>query len=49
VWWEWVAALVSALAAVAGSGWVIRQVVRHEQQECDARMQAFRNGLDRER
>jgi hypothetical protein len=49
LWWEWVAALASAVAAVAGSSWVIRLVVRHEEQECDARLQAFKNGLDREK
>jgi hypothetical protein len=47
-WWEWLAAILSAVGAIVGSAWSIKQVVAHEQQECDARLDAFREGLDRD-
>jgi hypothetical protein len=47
LWWEYAAAILTAFASVAGSVWVVRAVVRHEQQACDARLDAFREGLER--
>jgi len=49
VWWEWITAFLSALAAIIGSTFTIKQVSVHEQQACDLRLAAFREGLDRER
>jgi hypothetical protein len=47
VFWEWISAVITAFASLVGSAWVIRAVVRHEEKACDARMEAFREGLDR--
>jgi hypothetical protein len=43
--WEWIAAIVSAVGAITGSGYAIKKVVEHEQRTCDARLQAYKNGL----
>jgi len=42
-----VVAFLSALGAVIGSGFTIRKVIAHEQHECDVRLRAFKEGLDR--
>jgi len=47
VWWEFLAAGLTAVGSIAGSAWVIRAVVKHEEAACDARLNAFREGLDR--
>jgi hypothetical protein len=47
MWWEYVAAILTAVASVAGSVWVIKAVVKHEEQACDARLDALREGLNR--
>jgi len=47
VWWEWLVAFLSALGSIIGSMWSIRKVAEHEQRACDARLDAFKEGLDR--
>jgi hypothetical protein len=47
VWWEYVAAIVAAIGSIAGTTWVIKAIVKHEEQACDARLNAFKEGLDR--
>jgi hypothetical protein len=47
VWWEFAAALLSLIGSVVGAGFTIKWVIAHEQQECDTRLDAFREGLDR--
>jgi hypothetical protein len=47
VFLEWISAVITAFASLAGTAWVIRAVVKHEEKACDARMEAFREGLDR--
>ena len=47
MWWEYAAAILTAVGSVAGSVWVIKAVVRHEEKACDARIDAFREGLKR--
>jgi hypothetical protein len=47
VWWEFVLAVLTAAGSIAGSVWAIRAVVKHEEKTCDARLEAFREGLDR--
>ena len=47
VWWDWLIAFLAALGSILGSGVALRQVARHEQQACDQRLDAFREGLDR--
>ena len=49
MWWEWVTAFLSAVAAVIGSTLTLKQVAKHEQHACDLRLEAFREGLDRQR
>jgi len=49
VWWEWVTAFLSALGAIIGSTATIKRVSVHEQEACDLRLEAFREGMDRER
>jgi hypothetical protein len=48
MWWEYAAAILTAIGSVAGSVWVIRAVVKHEEQACNARIDAFKEGLDRD-
>lgn len=45
--WEWLTAVITAFGSIAGSAWVIRAVVKHEEKVCDTRMEAFKEGLDR--
>jgi len=45
VWWQYASGFLSAIAAVLGSVWAIRAVIKHEQQACDTRLQAYKNGL----
>jgi hypothetical protein len=45
VWWEWIAAIVSAVAAVAGSVQAWKLIVKHESEQCDARLDAYKEGL----
>ena len=47
MWWQYLCAFLSAVGSILGSRWVIRRVIKHEQQACDARLDAFREGLDR--
>jgi hypothetical protein len=47
VWWEVLGAFLTGVGSVVGAGFAIKWVVRHEQQACDARLDAFREGLDR--
>jgi len=42
-----VLAAVAAAGSIIGSVWTIRAVIKHEQQACDARLDAFKEGLDR--
>ena len=48
MWWQFVGAFLSGVASVIGAGFAIRWIVKHEQDACDARLDAFREGLDRE-
>jgi hypothetical protein len=45
VWWEFVAAIVTAVGSIAGSVWVVRAVVRHELKACEERLEAYKQGL----
>jgi hypothetical protein len=45
VFWEWISAVITAFASLVGSAWVIRAVVKHEEKACDARLEAFKEGL----
>jgi hypothetical protein len=45
--WEFIAGIVTALGTVAGSVWAIKAIVKHEEKACEARMAAFKEGLDR--
>jgi hypothetical protein len=45
--WEIAAATLTAIGSIIGSAWAIRWVIRHEREACDARLDAFREGLDR--
>jgi len=40
---------LTALGAVIGSSWTIKRVIAHEQRECDARLDAFKQGLEQGR
>jgi len=40
-----VIAFISGVASVIGSFHAIHMVVKHEQKECDARLDAYREGL----
>jgi hypothetical protein len=44
---DYILAVLSALASVAGSIYAIKAIVRHEMKQCDLRMDALREGLDR--
>jgi len=48
VWWEILSAIFTGAASVIGSIHAIRLIAKHEQQACDARLDAFREGLDHE-
>jgi len=43
--WEFIVAVATAIGSIAGSAWVIKQVVKHEEKACDARIEAFKEGL----
>jgi hypothetical protein len=45
--WEFITGVVTAIGSIAGSVWAIKAVVKHEQNACDARLEAFKEGLDR--
>jgi hypothetical protein len=44
--WEFVAAMVTAIGSIIGAGFTIKWVIHHEQEQCDARLDAFKEGLD---
>jgi hypothetical protein len=44
---EILAAFVTGVASVVGGYFALRAVVRHQDEECEKRIQAFREGLDR--
>jgi hypothetical protein len=46
VWWQYLAAVAAALGSVTGSAIAIRAIVKHEQATCDARLDAFKEGLE---
>jgi hypothetical protein len=48
VWWEYLGAFLSGVGSVIGAAFAIRAVVRHEQEACDARLDAFKEGLHEE-
>jgi hypothetical protein len=43
--WEYVLAVVTAAASVASSAWAIKAIIKHEGEQCDERMEAFKEGL----
>jgi hypothetical protein len=48
MWWEFLAALLSLVGSIVGAGFTIKWVIGHEQQQCDARLEAFKEGLHEE-
>jgi hypothetical protein len=44
--WEWITAFLAALGSILGSGWVIKKVIAHEKDACDARLDAYKEGLE---
>jgi hypothetical protein len=46
MWWEFVLAVLTAAGSVAGSIWAIKAVVKHDERACDARLEAFKEGLE---
>lgn len=40
---------MTAIGSIAGSVWAIRAVIKHEGKNCDARLEAFKEGLDYEK
>jgi hypothetical protein len=46
LWWQYIVAFLNGVAAVVGSWFAIRQIIKHEKQACDARIDAFKEGLD---
>jgi hypothetical protein len=44
---DYILAVLSALASVAGSVYAVKAIIKHEMKQCDLRMDAFREGLDR--
>ena len=44
--WEIILAIVTSLASIAGSAYSIKAIIKHEMEQCDLRMEAFREGLD---
>jgi hypothetical protein len=49
MWWEFVAALSTAIGSIIGAGFTIKWVISHEQSQCDARIDAFKEGLHEDR
>lgn len=47
MWWDYVIGFITAVGSIAGSVWAIKAVIKHEKQACDARLDAFKEGLDR--
>ena len=45
--WQYLSGFLTAVGSITGSIWVIKAVVKHEQKACDARLEAFKEGLDR--
>lgn len=45
MWLEYLGAFLSGVGSVLGAVWAIRAVIRHEQKVCDARLDAFKEGL----
>jgi hypothetical protein len=45
--WEVVGAFLTGVGSVVGAGFAIKWVVKHEKEACDARLDAFKEGLDR--
>jgi hypothetical protein len=45
--WEFIAATLTAVGSIVGAGFTVKWIIKHEQQQCDARLDAFREGLDR--
>lgn len=43
--WEYIVAMVAALASGASSIWAVKSIIKHEAKMCDERMAAFREGL----
>jgi hypothetical protein len=48
VLWQVLGAFLSGVGSVVGAGFAIKWVIRHEQQACDARLGAFKEGLNRD-
>ncbi|HEX4500653.1 MAG TPA: hypothetical protein VH187_05710 [Scandinavium sp.] len=45
LWWEYITAIVTAAATIAGSAWVIRTVAKYVEKMCNEKMEAFKEGL----
>lgn len=45
-WFDWLTAFIAALGSIMGSRWVIKRVIEHEQKACDARLDAYKEGLE---
>lgn len=44
---ELIGAFLSGVGSIVGAGWAIRRTVKHMERQCDLRMDAYREGLDR--
>ena len=46
-WLEGLIAFLTGVGSIAGSVWAIKEVVKHETAACDARIDAYKEGLKR--
>lgn len=47
MFWETLGAFLSGVGSVAGAAYAVRRVVKRCDEECERRMNAFREGLSR--